>query len=51
MRHSTASENPHLHQTTDLFETFSDADFTLGLNAGQTTLGALAKLAGIRITH
>jgi hypothetical protein len=43
--------NPHWHQTTDLFETFSDEDFTLGLNAGQTTLGALAKLAGIRITH
>jgi len=42
--------NPHWHQTTDLFETFSDADFTLGLNAAQTTLGAIAKLAGIRIT-
>jgi hypothetical protein len=41
--------NPHWHQTTDLFETFTDADFTLGLNAAQTTLGALAKLAGIRI--
>ena len=43
--------NPHWHQTTDLFETFSDADFTLGLNAAQTTLGAIAKLAGIRITR
>ena len=41
--------NPHWHQTTDLFETFSDADFTLGLNAAQTTLGALTKLAGIKI--
>jgi len=41
--------NPHWHQPTDLFETFTDADFTLGLNAAQTTLGALAKLAGIRI--
>jgi len=41
--------NPHWHQTTDLFETFSDADFTLGLNAAQTTLGAVAKLAGVRI--
>ena len=41
--------NPHWHQTTDLFETFSDADFTLGLNAAQTTLGAIAKLAGVRI--
>ena len=43
--------NPHWHQTTDLFETFSDADFTLGLNAAQTTLGAIAKLAGVRITR
>jgi len=42
--------NPHWHQTTDVFETFSDADFTLGLNAAQTTLGAIAKLAGVRIT-
>ena len=41
--------NPHWHQTTDLFETFSDADFMLGFNAAQTTLGAVAKLAGIRI--
>ncbi|MDH3271241.1 MAG: M28 family metallopeptidase [Gemmatimonadota bacterium] len=41
--------NPHWHQTTDLFETFSDRDFMLGFNAGQTTLGALTKLAGIQI--
>jgi hypothetical protein len=41
--------NPHWHQTTDLFETFSDADFMLGFNAAQTTLGAVARLAGIRI--
>ncbi|MGD8281503.1 MAG: M20/M25/M40 family metallo-hydrolase, partial [Gemmatimonadota bacterium] len=43
--------NPHWHQTTDLFETFSDADFALGLNAAQTTLGALTKLAGIRLVE
>ena len=41
--------NPHWHQPTDLFVTFSDADFMLGLNAAQTTLGALTKLAGVRI--
>jgi len=40
--------NPHWHQPTDLFVTFSDADFMLGLNGAQTTLGALTKLAGIR---
>ena len=33
--------DPHWHQPTDVFSTFSDADFRLGLNAAQTTLGAL----------
>jgi hypothetical protein len=41
--------NPHWHQTTDLFESFSDDDFRLGFNAAQTTLGAVARLAGARI--
>jgi hypothetical protein len=41
--------NPHWHQTTDLYETFSDADYMLGFNAAQTTLGAVTKLADIRI--
>ena len=38
--------DPHWHQPTDLFATFSDADFRLGLNAAQSTLGAIAQLAG-----
>ncbi len=38
--------DPHWHQPTDLFSTFSDKDFRLGLNAAQTTLGAVAELAG-----
>ena len=38
--------DPHWHQPTDLYSTFSDKDFRLGLNAAQTTLGALAELAG-----
>ena len=42
--------NPHWHQPTDLFVTFSDEDFRLGFNAAQTTLGALTRLADIRIT-
>jgi Peptidase family M28 len=41
-----AGWDPHWHQATDLYATFSDADFRLGLNAAQTTLGALARLAG-----
>ena len=41
--------DPHWHQPTDVFATFSDADFRLGLNAAQTTLGALAQLAGATV--
>jgi hypothetical protein len=36
--------DPHWHQPTDLFATFNDADFRLGLNAAQTTLSGVAKL-------
>ncbi len=38
--------DPHHHQPTDVFTTFSDDDFRLGLNAAQTTLGAIAQLTG-----
>jgi hypothetical protein len=41
-----AGWDPHWHQPTDLFSTFSDKDFRLGLNAAQTTLGAVAQLSG-----
>jgi hypothetical protein len=41
--------NPHWHQPTDLFVSFTDADFRLGFNAMQTTLGAVSKLAEARI--
>jgi len=41
-----AGWNPHWHQPTDLFSTYSDTDFRLGLNAAQTTLAAIAELAG-----
>jgi hypothetical protein len=39
--------NPHWHQPTDVMATYSDADFRLGLNAAQTTLAAIAQLAGV----
>jgi hypothetical protein len=38
--------DPHWHQPTDLFATFSDKDFRLGLNAAQTTLAGVAQLTG-----
>ncbi len=41
--------DPHWHQVTDVMSTFSDDDFRLGLNAAQTTLAALAQLAGATI--
>jgi len=43
-----AGWNPHWHQPTDLVSTFGDKDFLLGLNAAQTTLAAIAQLAGAR---
>ena len=41
-----AGWDPTHHQPTDLYSTFSDKDFLLGLNAAQTTLGAIATMAG-----
>jgi hypothetical protein len=41
--------NPHWHQPTDRYTTFSDKDFRLGLNAAQTTLAAIAQLAGTTV--
>jgi hypothetical protein len=41
-----AGWNPHYHQSTDRYSTYSDKDFRLGLNAAQTTLAAIAQLAG-----
>jgi hypothetical protein len=41
--------DPHWHQPTDLFATFGDPDFRLGLNAAQTTLGAVGQLAGVTL--
>jgi hypothetical protein len=47
--HTGAGWNPTWHQPIDVFATFSDKDFRLGLNAAQTTLGAIAELAGAKI--
>jgi hypothetical protein len=41
-----AGWNPHYHQPTDRYSSYSDKDFRLGLNAAQTSLAALAQLAG-----
>src|SRR6184192_399772 len=39
-----AGWDPNWHQPTDVYSTYSDKDFRLGLNAAQTTLAALAGL-------
>src|SRR6478672_964250 len=44
--HVGSGWDPQWHQPTDLFATYSDKDFRLGLNAAQTTLGAVGELAG-----
>jgi hypothetical protein len=41
-----AGWDPNWHQPTDRYATYGDKDFRLGLNAAQTTLGALAGLVG-----
>ncbi len=41
-----AGWNPQYHQPTDRYAAYSDKDFRLGLNAAQTTLAAVAQLAG-----
>jgi hypothetical protein len=44
-----AGWNPNYHQASDLYSTYSDKDFRLGLNAAQTTLGAVAELTGAQL--
>src|SRR5687767_5569296 len=44
-----AGWDPNWHQPTDRYSTYSDKDFRLGLNAAQTTLSAIAQLAGARL--
>lgn len=45
-----AGWNPNWHQPTDNYDTYSDKDFLLGLNAAQTTLSGVAQLAGVRVS-
>ena len=41
--------DPHWHQPTDVYATFTDKDFRLGLNAAQTTLSGVALLTGATV--
>jgi hypothetical protein len=44
-----AGWDPNWHQPSDVYTTYSDKDFKLGLNAAQTTLAAIAQLTGMTI--
>ncbi|HEV8449707.1 MAG TPA: M28 family peptidase [Gemmatimonadaceae bacterium] len=44
-----AGWDPQWHQPTDLYSTYNDKDFRLGLNAAQTTLAAVALLTGAKL--
>jgi hypothetical protein len=46
--HVGSGWDPHWHQPTDLYATFSDDDFRLGLNAAQTTLAGVARMTGAK---
>jgi len=41
--------DPNWHQPSDVYTTYSDKDFRLGLNAAQTTLGAVGILTGAKL--
>ena len=45
-----AGWDPNWHQPTDVYTTYHDKDFRLGLNAAQTTLAAVAGLVGATLT-
>lgn len=47
--HVGSGWDPQWHQPIDLYATYSDKDFLLGLNAAQTTLGAVGELVGATI--
>jgi hypothetical protein len=49
--HVGAGWDPQWHQPTDLYATYNDKDFRLGLNAAQTTLSAVARLAGASLRN
>jgi hypothetical protein len=47
--HIQSGWDPNWHQPSDVYTTYSDKDFRLGLNAAQTTLAAIAQLTGATV--
>ena len=46
-----AGWDPNWHQPSDVWTTYTDDDFRLGLNAAQTTLAAIAQLTGASLDN
>ena len=49
--HIGAGWDPNWHQPSDVYSTYTDKDFRLGLNAAQTTLAAVAQLTGAKVSQ
>ena len=49
--HTGAGWNPTWHTPLDVWTSFTDDDFRLGLNAAQITLSAIAQLSGVSLTE
>jgi hypothetical protein len=47
--HIGAGWDPNWHQPTDVYSTYTDKDFRLGLNAAQTTLAAIAQMTNAKV--
>jgi len=43
--------NPHHHEPTDNYDSYSEDDFNFGFNSARITLGALQQLTGITLTR
>jgi hypothetical protein len=44
-----AGSNPHWHEATDLYETYTDADYEFGFNIVKMLVGAVGELAGANV--
>lgn len=46
---SALGANPHWHRSSDVMETYEEADFRLGLHTAKLTLRAVVEIAGVRV--
>lgn len=46
---ATLGANPHWHQSSDVMETYGEADFRMGLHTAKLTLRAVVEIVGVRV--